>query len=138
MTIAPLLLALFTATTSPPATAQSGAVLLDFHAEWCGPCRQMRPAVKQLVAKGYPVKSIDIDRSPRMASRYHIEAVPTFVVVDSTGEELDRSDRATARRRAGTVLQGRSGQGAAARRLERTRGSAREFSTGRGRGRGRS
>jgi thiol-disulfide isomerase/thioredoxin len=91
MTIASLLLALLTATSSPPASAESGAVLLDFHAEWCGPCKQMRPAVQQLVHNGYPVKSIDIDRSPRLASRYHIEAVPTFIVVDSAGEELDRT-----------------------------------------------
>jgi thiol-disulfide isomerase/thioredoxin len=90
MTIASLLLALVTATAAPPTKADSGAVLLDFHAEWCGPCRQMRPAVEQLVNGGYPVKSIDIDRSPRLASRYHIEAVPTFIVVDSAGEELDR------------------------------------------------
>jgi thiol-disulfide isomerase/thioredoxin len=86
MTIASLLLALVTAAGTPPATAEKGAVLLDFHAEWCGPCRQMRPAIKQLVSKGYPVKSVDIDRSPRLASRYHIEAVPTFIVVDSAAE----------------------------------------------------
>ncbi len=68
MTIASLLLALVAPPRSRRPTARRlGAVLLDFHAEWCGPCRQMRPAVEQLVRNGYPVKSIDIDQSPRLA-----------------------------------------------------------------------
>jgi thiol-disulfide isomerase/thioredoxin len=64
--------------------------LLDFHASWCGPCRQMRPEVDKLVRKGYPVESVDIDRAPQKAGRYKVSAVPTFVIVDGSGKELAR------------------------------------------------
>jgi thiol-disulfide isomerase/thioredoxin len=91
MTLTFLLLALITATNSSSSGATSDPVLLDFHADWCGPCRQVRPAVEQLIRKGYPVKSIDIDKTPNVAERYGIQGVPTFIVVDGSGRELDRT-----------------------------------------------
>jgi thiol-disulfide isomerase/thioredoxin len=89
MTLAPLLLVLCLAT--PSNTASSEPVLLDFHADWCGPCRQMRTAIAQLTRKGYPIKSVDIDQAPRLREKYRVEAVPTFIVVDSAGHELGRT-----------------------------------------------
>ena len=91
MKIATLLFALIAA----PSADKSGApILLDFHASWCGPCRQMRPAVEQLIQTGYPVKSVDIDASPELAARYQVTAVPTFVVIDSSGRALARTSGA--------------------------------------------
>ncbi len=89
MTIASFLVALVTALPSSAATSEP--VLLDFHADWCGPCRQMRPAVEQLSRKGYPIKSIDIDHAPDLKEKYGVDAVPTFIVVDSQGRELGRT-----------------------------------------------
>ena len=89
MTIASLLIALITAIPSSAATSEP--VLLDFHAEWCGPCRQMRPAMAQLSRKGYPIKSIDIDQAPDLKEKYGVDAVPTFIVVDPHGRELGRT-----------------------------------------------
>ena len=112
MTIASLLLALCTAAPFASSDAASPPVLLDFHAEWCGPCQKMRPIVKQLKQNKYPVKSIDIDHDPDdLATRYHVQAVPTFIVVDGSGRELDRTKGTSSAVELGTVLQGRRGQG---------------------------
>jgi thiol-disulfide isomerase/thioredoxin len=91
MTFASLLLALLTATNTPASDASAGPALLDFHAEWCVPCHKARPAVAQLISQGYPIKTIDIDQEPRLRARYHVEHVPTFIVVDGAGRELDRT-----------------------------------------------
>ena len=90
MTIASVLLALLTA-TSTPAGDSSRPALLDFHAEWCGPCKKMRPAVDQLIRLGYPIKAIDIDQEAQLSRRYHVDSVPTFIVVDGSGREIDRT-----------------------------------------------
>jgi thiol-disulfide isomerase/thioredoxin len=91
MTIASLLLAVLATTYTPPSDATAEPVLLDFHAEWCGPCQKMRRAVEQLNRQGYPIKSIDIDQSPELAARYRVQSVPTFIVVDGSGRALDRT-----------------------------------------------
>ena len=41
--------------------------------------------------KGIPIKRIDIGRDPKLASRYHVQSVPTFIVLDESGRELDRT-----------------------------------------------
>ncbi len=91
MTIASLFLALIVTTA---ADTSGDPVLLDFHASWCGPCRQMRPEVEKLVQKGYPVKSVDIDRSPELSERYKVSAVPTYVIVDARGKALAKTSGA--------------------------------------------
>jgi thiol-disulfide isomerase/thioredoxin len=91
MTIASLLFTLLTVGASPASDSAADAVLLDFQAQWCGPCKRVRPAIQQLIKAGYPVKQIDIDREPKLASRYHVQSVPTFIVVDGAGHELDRT-----------------------------------------------
>jgi thiol-disulfide isomerase/thioredoxin len=91
MTIASLLLTVLTTAYAPARDANAEPVLLDFHAEWCGPCQKMRRAVEQLSRQGYPIKSIDIDQSPDLAARYRVQSVPTFIVVDGSGRALDRT-----------------------------------------------
>jgi len=54
-------------------------VLVDFWAEWCGPCRAMDPAVRAL-ARDHKVCKVNIDTNQRLASHYRVDAVPTFLV----------------------------------------------------------
>ena len=70
-------------------------VMLDFRADWCGPCRQMDPVVEQLTAAGYPVRPVNIDHERDLAAKFRIESVPCFVLVVD-GHEVDRTVGATA------------------------------------------
>jgi thiol-disulfide isomerase/thioredoxin len=71
-----------------PAAANS-TVLLDFQADWCGPCRAMETTVAQLAAAGYPVQRINIDQQRELARQFQIQAIPCFVLVNN-GQEVDR------------------------------------------------
>jgi hypothetical protein len=63
--------------------------LLDFRADWCGPCRSMDPAVRQLQAKHYPVRAVNVDQERPLAERFHIDRIPCFVLVID-GKEVER------------------------------------------------
>ena len=93
MTIASLLLALVVTTAAD--TSNGDPVLLDFHASWCGPCQTMRPEIAKLAANKYPIRSVDIDRSPEMAERYDVQAVPAFIVINAQGKVLARTKGVT-------------------------------------------
>ena len=58
-------------------------VVVDFFAEWCGPCKAMAPAL-ELVAKEMAGKvkvvKIDVDQSPETTQKYRIQAMPTLMV----------------------------------------------------------
>ena len=91
MTIASLLLALWSP-QSHPSDATSEPVLLDFHAEWCGPCHKVRPAVEQLIAEGI---SDQVDRyrpgsRPGRAIRRRARCPPSSWSI-AQGRELDRT-----------------------------------------------
>ena len=61
-------------------------VLVDFSAEWCGPCKMMPPILKELKEKmgdTVTILKLDIDRSPAVASAYGIQSVPTLMVFRS-------------------------------------------------------
>jgi len=58
-------------------------VLVDFFAEWCGPCKMMAPilaAVKKEVGDAITIIKVDVDKSPQAASEYQVQGVPTLIL----------------------------------------------------------
>ena len=58
-------------------------VLVDFHAEWCGPCRTLSPILEELAVElrgSMRVARVDIDEEPGLAARYDVFSIPTMIL----------------------------------------------------------
>ncbi|MFI3171638.1 MAG: thioredoxin [Eubacteriales bacterium] len=67
------------------------AVLLDFHATWCGPCKALAPVLDELEADGvaFKIVKIDVDKAPSIAKEFRVMSVPTLIVVKN-GQAVNR------------------------------------------------
>lgn len=58
-------------------------VLLDFYAEWCGPCRMVSPLVEQIADENpqYLVAKVNVDEEPELAAQFDVSSIPLLVAV---------------------------------------------------------
>lgn len=63
-------------------------VLVDFYADWCGPCRMILPFLEEIQNElGINIVKINIDDSPDVASRYEVMSIPTLIIFKN-GEKV--------------------------------------------------
>lgn len=68
-------------------------VLIDFFADWCGPCVMLSPTINELASEAngkYEVYKVNVDREPELADRFGVSSIPTLVVVQD-GKQKTRS-----------------------------------------------
>ncbi|MDS0282767.1 thioredoxin [Haloarcula onubensis] len=67
-----------------------GVVLVDFYADWCGPCKQLEPIVERVAAgTDATVAKVDIDANQGLATQYGVRSVPTLLLF-ADGEPVER------------------------------------------------
>ncbi|HEX72262.1 MAG TPA: thioredoxin [Candidatus Hydrogenedentes bacterium] len=83
--------AVLTGATFTDAVAD-GVTLVDFWAEWCGPCRMIAPVVDEIAAEyagKAKVGKVNVDEEPDLATQFNVQSIPTLLVIKN-GAEVKR------------------------------------------------
>ena len=82
-------------------------VLLDFYADWCGPCRMVSPLVDQIADENpqYLVGKVNVDQEPELAQAFGVASIPTLVVMKD-GRIANRSVGARPKQQILAMLEG--------------------------------
>ena len=69
----------------------SGTTLVDFYADWCGPCKMIAPLVEEIANErtDITVGKVNVDNDPQIAIKYGVQSIQTLIVFKN-GEETDR------------------------------------------------
>jgi thioredoxin 1 len=70
----------------------SQPVLVDFYADWCGPCRAIAPIVEEIareLSDRLKVVKLDVDQNPETAMQYGVQSIPTLIIFKN-GKEVER------------------------------------------------
>jgi thioredoxin 1 len=71
-------------------------VMVDFYAEWCGPCKMAAPIIEKLAGKyagKVLIAKLDTDESRDIAKKYDVRSIPTVIVFNQVGGEMKEVDR---------------------------------------------
>ena len=91
--------------------ASQGLVMVDFSAEWCGPCRMIAPVLEEIAAASggrVTLMKVNVDENSALAARYEIRSIPTILIVKN-GTVVDRVVGAVPRTTLQSVLPGHAG-----------------------------
>ena len=64
-------------------TISQGVILVDFWAEWCGPCKMQGPILEQLasnIGDKAKITKLNVDHSPKTAQKYNVMSIPTIII----------------------------------------------------------
>jgi len=79
----PNVIELNTANFSQQVLQSKGTVLVDFWAEWCGPCKMIAPLLDQIADENpgkVTIGKVDVDKNSEIASQYNVRAIPTLII----------------------------------------------------------
>ncbi len=70
---------------------KSGVSVIDFHADWCNPCRILSPTVEKVSEemKGVKFGKVDVDKESKLAQRFYVMSIPTLIFFKNR-EQIDR------------------------------------------------